>query len=175
MIRFELGSKYITSYTKPFTVTFQTNNNTGQVLRLIESFPKKKFHGNPRNNAEENFEKLTIHRIDVFKNTGYIVEFFNFTGADSYDVNSKYDIKMDGFYQCYFQVYTSYFEKPSYETFQEKKTTVSSSKTKLRIEHNENFNVWYYLSILKNENTVTTHVTVGVQLIILLFFSETGI
>lgn len=86
MIRFETKSELISSFEKPFEVTFKTNDNSKGVLKQMEAFPKRILMGNPRNKEEEDFQKLTIFRVDVFKHTDYIVEFFNFAATDSFDV-----------------------------------------------------------------------------------------
>lgn len=51
--------------------------------------------------------------------------------------------------------------------FQEKKTTISLTKTKLLIEHEENINAWYYLSLLKNKNTVSRIILTIMKVLIL--------
>lgn len=95
MVKFEIGSKQTTLFQKPFVISFETNNNTEVTLRKIEAFPKRKNLGNPRNKEEEDFQKLNVFRIDVFKRTIYVVEFFNLTATDSLDVNHKTKIHED--------------------------------------------------------------------------------
>lgn len=90
MVRFEITTRVYAIFDKPFTISFKSNNNTVEILKLIESLPKRIQLGIPRTKEEADFQKLTIFRIDVFKQTEYIVEFFNFTGTDSFDVSNLY-------------------------------------------------------------------------------------
>lgn len=86
MIKFETKGQTISSFEKPFEITFRTNDKKENVLKQYEAFPKRDDMGHPRNREEEDFQKLTIYRVDVFKHTDYIVEFFNLTSTDSFDV-----------------------------------------------------------------------------------------
>lgn len=90
MLKFDVGNKSIKTFEKPFLISFKTNKKTNNALKRNETFPKRVNFGSPRNKEEEDFQKLTVFRIDVYKNTKYIVEFFDFTNSDSFDVNNLY-------------------------------------------------------------------------------------
>lgn len=92
ILRFEVENKVIESFEKPYTIYFKTNNKTSQLLKLFQTFPKRKNLGTPRTKEEEDFQTLTVFRIDVLKNTRYNLEFFNFTESDCFDVNNLYGL-----------------------------------------------------------------------------------
>ncbi|CAG9766173.1 unnamed protein product [Ceutorhynchus assimilis] len=83
-------------------------------------------------NEESFYEKVSTHRIFVFKNRSFSVSFENITGTDMYDIM------------------VTNFKKPSYEQFKSLHKTITPDDNVIDITQINNYDSFWYLSLLPN-------------------------
>ncbi|CAH1185339.1 unnamed protein product, partial [Phyllotreta striolata] len=129
ILKFHARGRVVSRFSRPFSLTI-TRNESESIVSISAVVPKT-YDG-----TNEDFERMTVYRIDVFKGQDYFVEF------DELGSNKL-------------KVYVTKFYKPTVEEFVDKSSEINANSSKLFIEVDEDYDRWDYLTITPFDNTAS--------------------
>lgn len=74
VIQFNVNERSISKFEKPFVLTFKTTGNIRSLIKWHEATTPRT-PGSGAYRLEQDFEKASVHRIDVHKKQSFVVEF----------------------------------------------------------------------------------------------------
>ncbi|KAG5883722.1 hypothetical protein JTB14_024223 [Gonioctena quinquepunctata] len=132
MITFLVGDQIVQQYEKPFLISFKNYQTNFSWIPVHETTTPRQPDASITDGYD--FEKMSMFRIDVYAQQGYIVEFLDLSANDILDVS------------------VTDFVKPTTDEFREEITNIEFGNiTHLFISYELDFDSWHYLSILPNE------------------------
>ncbi|KAJ8920177.1 hypothetical protein NQ315_011838 [Exocentrus adspersus] len=129
IVEFAVNDAVIGSFDEPFLLSFEVGAKARAALRTYEDASPRTPEGGLQG-FEKDFERIPMHRIEVYGHQSFVVEFEDL-GAG-----------------VVLEVAVLDFHKPSFEEFQTEATIVDSSNSKLYITNNKRYASWYYLAVL---------------------------
>ncbi|KAG5869001.1 Polycystic kidney disease protein 1-like 2, partial [Gonioctena quinquepunctata] len=131
MLAFTVQDEVVATFEKPFSISFINSETNFSWIPVHETTTPRRVDDFVIEGRY--FEKMSIIRIDVFTQQGYVVEFLDLAADD------------------FLNVYVSDFVKPTANEFEEKSTVMNGNTTTIFIPYERDFDSWHYLSILPNE------------------------
>ncbi|XP_023313048.1 polycystic kidney disease protein 1-like 2 [Anoplophora glabripennis] len=85
IVQFNVNDKPVNNFQKPFTLTFETHADIASVIDIHRSATPKILDNNTLK-TDHDFERMSMHRIDVFKKQPFIIKFIDLPAAVILDI-----------------------------------------------------------------------------------------
>lgn len=86
IIDFSVYEKSVTTFDKPFLLSFETKSNILSKIKTYEDTTPRRPEKNV-SDVEYDFEKMSVHRINAFKLQSFVIEFEDLDADDTLDVS----------------------------------------------------------------------------------------